>query len=73
MSKYENSYELAAAVECDGLSYFILEYGLSVDDFPDDLPDEVRYALIRCLKVKEDFHLVERYLSDALDAGEPED
>lgn len=66
--KYKNSYDLAAKAEWEGsFSGLVLDYGLKLTDLPDDLPEDVKDAVIRCLDAKDDFDFVNSYLSDALD------
>jgi hypothetical protein len=66
--KYRNSYDMAAKADWEGgFSGLVLEYGLSLNSLPDDLPGYIRDAVIRCIDAKEDFELVDNYLRNALD------
>jgi hypothetical protein len=65
---YRNSYELASKADWEGnFTELVMSYGLALSDLPPDLPEDVYHAALRCIDAKDDFQLVQDYLTNALD------
>lgn len=66
---YNSSRELAQKADYEGgLDGMIFGYGLSLDELPDDMPEEIYLAIQRVLEVKEDFDRAARFLDEAMDS-----
>lgn len=68
MSRYDSAADLAAKVDWEGgIEEAILNYGIPVDDLPDEVPNNIREAWGRVRAMDHDIRLIERYLSAQLE------